>query len=196
MRQFIFNGMHKLSGVSMIKVEDEYYESAEDGILLTIDGVNYIAVTDPDDGYRSYGYLYPASENMIQKNTFPEQDVLVDNHIERSTDEEGYEQDYEETVIYNVDGGLILRVGTDYSDTYYPCAIFRYNPENLPINQKILHDERMGEYVVGLLNRAGDSLDDAVKFMSEEPTPDWMTLLDAFHAVREVLSHKGQSLLS
>ena len=188
--------MHKLSGVSIVKIEDEYWERVEDGILLTIDGVNYVAVTDPDDGYRSYGCFYPAPAEMVQKNSFPEQDVLVDNHEKHGFDDNGYDDDFEETVIYNTDGQMILRIGTDFSDAYYPCAIFRYNPKNLPINKKVLHDEKMGEYITGLLNRTGDSLDDAVKFMSEEPAPDWMTLLDAFNAVREVLSHKGQSLLN
>ncbi len=140
MRQPIITpGMHKFSGVSHIKVEDEYWDKSEDGILLTIDGENYIAVTDPDDGYRSYGCFY-IDKSHAQRVTFPEQDVLVDFHKKDTTDEDGYVVNYNELVIYNTNGRLILRVGTDYSDYWYPCAIFEYHPENLPINEK--HEEK------------------------------------------------------
>lgn len=199
MRQpIITSGMHKLSGVSHIKVEDEHWGNREDGILLTIDGENYIAVTDPDDGYRSYGAFYRDDKN-IQKVTFPEQDVIVDYHQVRTVNEDGYDVDYDELVIYNTDGQSILRIGTDHSDCYYPCAIFRYNPENLPINKELLrkgHEEKVGEYITGLINRSGDTLDDTMNMLDKENVPTWMTLLDAYYAVHEVLQFKTKSILN
>lgn len=199
MRQPIITpGMHKLSGVSHIKVEDEYWGSTEDGILLTIDGKNYIAVTNPDDGYRSYGVFYRDTEH-IQKCTFPEQIVLVDFHSEKTYTEDGYDTDYSELLIYNSHNELILRVGTDYSDSYYPCAIFKYNPENLPINKELLrkgHEEKVGEYITGLINRSGDTLDDTMNMLDKENVPTWMSLLDAYYAVHEVLQFKAKSILN
>lgn len=32
-------------------------------------------------------------------------------------------------------GEIVLRIGTDYSDGYYPRCILEYNPENMHINE-------------------------------------------------------------
>lgn len=45
--------------------------------------------------------------------------------------------------IYNPDFGLILLIGTDYADDYYPVARWEWHPENLPINHGFHKPEYM-----------------------------------------------------
>lgn len=123
-----------LSGVSLVCV-DLGYEEYADAVLLTIDEKNYIGFENPDDGYRSYGCFHQT--DVCQRNSFPPQKVFVKNVIENSWVEEMYEiYQYRGIEITNEAGDLILRVGTDLTDAYYPMACFKYNPENLPINMQ------------------------------------------------------------
>ena len=49
-------GIHKLSGVEtgQVNVTDEFGDTQDCGFVkFTLDGVHYMAVEDPDDGYRS-----------------------------------------------------------------------------------------------------------------------------------------------
>lgn len=137
------DGEHMLSGVSLILTDWGY--NYVDAVLLTIDGKNYIALEDPEDGYRSYGVFHQTDRDYHQRNSFPPQKVFVKNVIENSWVEEMHEvYQYRGIEITNEAGDLILRVGTDLTDDYYPMACFKYNPENLPINMQsseIVEDE-------------------------------------------------------
>ena len=64
---------------------------------------------------------------MVCKNVFPSQPVFIS-----FSDNEYGVQVY--TLRNANNGEVILKFGTDYSDSYYPMAIFDYNPENMPIN--------------------------------------------------------------
>ena len=130
-------GKHILTGICEINVACGYDgEDTTDGLCLTIDGKNYIAYSDPDDGYRSYGCFYQ-NDNYDQKNPFPYQDVIVENHQWDEVDMDGFEQRGDEIVIYNADDhSEIFRCGTNRSDDYYPCGYWHYHPENLPINKQ------------------------------------------------------------
>ena len=140
-----------LSGVSLVNYKmddyDDEYSQYEEAVLLTIDGKNYIAMTDPDDGYRSYGCFFE-TEKYRQTNAFPPQRVFVKNIYDTSFEEESqmYYQ-YEGIEIYNMSGENILRVGTDISDAYYPMACFKYNPQNLPINKQVSDADEIPEDV-------------------------------------------------
>ena len=135
-------GKHILTGVCEISVPCGYDgENMAEGILLTIDGKNYLAYTDPDDGYRSYGCFFQTDE-YDQKNPFPYQDVIVENRQWDEEDEDGYYQKGDEVVIYNAeDHSEIFRCGTDRRDDYYPCGYWHYYPQNLPINKQKKQEE-------------------------------------------------------
>ena len=129
------NGMVKLSGFC----ETTFYvgwdnKEPVDGFIVQINGVNYAAYVDPDDGYRSYGSLFETDKPCT--NTFPPQDVLL-----KQTDDEGGYDWYEEPkmkMLYltnSATGGTILEVGTVWYDSYYPMGRCYFNPTAMPINK-------------------------------------------------------------
>lgn len=125
-----FEGKHELSGVCHYVSEDTDIE----GYVLTIDGQNYCAIYDSNDGYRSYGHLHRTSQ--AQTNPFPKQVVHIHTEIVKEWDSDTwYETDYEYVTIRNEQGEIILRVGTDFSDEWYPVGHLEYFPQNLPINK-------------------------------------------------------------
>ena len=102
-----------------------------------IDDVVYGAYIDPDDGYRSYGKITAATDIADCKCqfTFPPQKVIVENVHTNIEDEFGITTDAYKLVIKDaILDKEVLVVGTDYSDDWYPCAIFNYQPMNLYAN--------------------------------------------------------------
>lgn len=137
MANIIKDGVHYLSGFDEITV-NTWHEDAN-GVALCIDGVYYGAHEDPDDGYRSYGCFYKIESDFKGTNKFPPQKVIVKNVHDTASEEVNgmilWELDYKGVKITNEDGELILEVGTDYADSYYPRAYCHWHPENLPINK-------------------------------------------------------------
>ena len=139
-KNLISDGIHYLSGIGSVQFTDENsinYNEIE-GNLFEIDGVTYLAYLDPDDGWRSYGVMQPTTQYKCQY-TFPPQKVIVTNrHIEEElTDDWGYNEQVKRDFLIIKDAILnkeVLAVGTDYSEDYYPVAIFRYSPMNLYAN--------------------------------------------------------------
>lgn len=132
MNNIIPNGKHMLSGVGLTTLHDEWDDSIVEGIVLEIDNKSYVTYTDPDDGYRSYGTFYETTE--LPQTTFPPQPVIAENvHVEEQ-DDDGWPTVYDMLILYNEQKDVILKVGTDHSDTYYPFAIFQWHPENLSVN--------------------------------------------------------------
>ena len=104
-----------------------------EGFIVQIDGVNYGAYVDPDDGYRSYGAFFETDKPCT--NTFPPQEVLM----VVAQDEGGYdwcEEPKKEILrlINPTTGEEILEAGTVWYDSYYPMGRCYFNPEALPIN--------------------------------------------------------------
>ena len=122
MNVVIPNGTVYLSGIDKYSKESEYGHF-EEGVLVTINDKNYLFLCDPADGYRSYGIVREVEEKP--KFTFPPQPLIA-----------GYEREFEYLVLINTKGQVVFKVGTDYTDDYYPQAIWEYHPELLPINQK------------------------------------------------------------
>lgn len=134
MSEMIENGWHELSGVGRVWYHDDWNDEDVEGVAIRIDGVVYTAYVDPSDGFRSYGYITRAIQGEKLSAVFLPQPVFVQNSEERSQDDNGWPRDYSMLSVYNHRDELILCIGTDHSDSYYPRAIFQYNPENLPIN--------------------------------------------------------------
>lgn len=119
-------GKHVLSGIDRIRGYVVSFGSTEevDGIRFCLDDVNYECLENPDDGYRSYlNGLEVTSEPCRYR--FPGTEVLC------SMSEDG--EDILE-VREAKTGKIVLRIGTDNDDSYYPVCRMEYYPQNLPCN--------------------------------------------------------------
>jgi len=114
-------GPHVLTGVDTDSRESTHRMA--DSISFTLDGQTYLAVEDPDDGYRStMDYIARVDEPIL--NQFAT-GVKILARMSPHNSENILELLNAET------GKTILRVGTDNIDDYYPCWVAEYNPENL-----------------------------------------------------------------
>jgi len=120
-----------LSGVDCITQSVKSYmgEGYDDCNVLNfiIDGRTYSAVEDPDDGYRSeLGYLIRT--DFALTNNFP--GVAVRGRMRDGKTEvlEFYDVETKK---------LVLAVGTNMDDDYYPEFVGEFYPENMIINADI-----------------------------------------------------------
>ncbi len=129
-----FKGRHLLSGVdrtSHQKREGESeWEDYGDEYLICIDGINYLMIEDLNDGYRS-NMLDPEITDREIKNRFEEQEVFIQHRTD------GHYSGEKSNImeIYSMSGDLILEIGTDNIDDWYPGAVFNYIPENMEVNK-------------------------------------------------------------
>ena len=133
----IEDGVHYLSGIGNTTYHSDWDNAEVDVDLFCIDGIVYGAYIDPLDGYRSYGIITEVTDipNCKCQFTFPPQKVIVENVHTKIDDEYGMVTDAYKLVIKDaILNKEVLVVGTDYSDDYYPCAIFSYQPMNLYAN--------------------------------------------------------------
>ena len=120
-------GHHLFSGIEMFSTPDEY-GLTRSGVRFIFDGVSYEVLEDPSDGYRSYlGEIYES--DSLPAYLFPVS-VPVICHMDDS-------QDSEILCVRDIlNGVVIMRIGTDYYDDYYPQCILEYYPENMSVNRK------------------------------------------------------------
>jgi hypothetical protein len=120
----LLKGKHLLSGV-----EEDVDNKDCQRLLIKLDGDVYQFIEDDNDGYRSA--MDDENSKIINykmKNTFNDIEVFI-IYVDESN---GYDADI--IRIYNIDNGeLIIEVGTDNIDDYYPSFICNYNAENLGI---------------------------------------------------------------
>lgn len=93
-----------------------------------LDGVAYSAVEDPDDGYRSHMRDLVVNEISTMKNEFEDCEVLC-RHRSKG--------DYTCDVLELVDtttGMVVLEVGTENTDDYYPWFQAIFNPTAMAAN--------------------------------------------------------------
>lgn len=112
-------GLHVLSGA-------EFSESLEDAnrFSFILDGVVYSAVEDPEDGWRSSMKELQVNQ-VVVNNVFAGQQVFCTLRQEDTNILDCY--DIQTTL-------LVLSVGTDYSDSWYPSFIAEFTPENMACN--------------------------------------------------------------
>lgn len=122
-------GEHHLDAVdedtAQIKKWGDRYESAN-VMRFRLDGKVYCAVEDPDDGYRSsMDKLFVSDDAM--RNAFPPIKVLA-----RVMDRTEYSGAADVLQLLDVrNGKVILEVGTDNTDDYYPSFVASWNPANI-----------------------------------------------------------------
>jgi len=119
-------GEHELTGVDRYNADVKTwygsgFESCEH-LSFCLDGVTYTAIEDPSDGYRSCMRDLEVTDIEL-KNTFSPVRVIA--RIGESDYE--YESDILE-LISVANGGVILRVGTDNTDDYYPWFVCEFDP--------------------------------------------------------------------
>lgn len=122
-------GLHKLSGVDMSneKIKEEWGDSFEDCQVINfiLDRKTYTAIEDPSDGYRSSMREIKESKVVITNKFAPVKVMGV------------MRQDKSDDVIDFFDvktGKVVLSVGTEDLDDYYPGFVAFFNPENMAIN--------------------------------------------------------------
>lgn len=124
-------GEHELSGVDTttekVKQYGDYYEDCE-VVRFVIDGKTYKATEDPDDGYRSYMKELEVTDEKVT-NVFPPQKVI--GKMKADSD---WETNDTIQFIDAVTGKVVLEVGTDNTDDYYPYCVLHWSPENLAVN--------------------------------------------------------------
>ena len=128
-------GEHELSGVDSITEEKKEFSFSECArevqvIRFVLDGKTYKAIEDPSDGYRSYLEELEVTDEKITNN-FPPQKVI--GNMKKRDEWCIYENDTIQ-FIDSVTGGIVLEIGTDNYDGYYPMCVLYWNPENLAIN--------------------------------------------------------------
>lgn len=119
-------GEHILDGVDFsnekVKTWRDEFEDCQ-VCRFRLDGTVYSAVEDPDDGYRSSMNELTVDEAADIKNQFPACRVLGRH---RTND-----------VLELIDvatGKVVLEVGTDNTDDYYPSYVASFHPEAMAIN--------------------------------------------------------------
>jgi len=129
-------GEHVLDAVDLFteNMKAKYGDYTEDCevIRFRLDGTVYTAVEDPSDGYRSCMDRVFASPSDEVRNVFPPIRVLAKKK-ERDA-HYGGENDTLQLVDL-VTGKVVMEVGTDNSDDYYPSFVSHFAPENMATNQ-------------------------------------------------------------
>lgn len=125
-------GEHVLDAVdTFIEKVNRYgdYDEDANAIRFRLDGVVYTAVENPADGYRSSMERLFASPDAKMVNTFPGCRVLV-----RMKPDGSYSVNDTLEMIDLKTRKVVLEVGTDNSDDYYPCFVSAFWPENMAAN--------------------------------------------------------------
>ena len=144
-------GRHILSGVEFGRVSSEriFWVDVANCIKFILDGVTYVAIEDPDDGYRSYMGEIKVSDEPCST---PLPDIPV---VCRMSD------DPRKTLLIFTDannGEDIMLLGTSYVDDWYPCCIMQYFPEKMSCNanRNERNGQRMNEELIMLYRIVAD----------------------------------------
>lgn len=107
---------------------DEYEDCSV--CRFRLDGVVYVAVEDPDDGYRSSMRELAVATDATLTNVFPA--IEVDAVYRDKYDE--FSQADLLVLVDVVTGQPVLEVGTNNSDDYYPWFVADFQPHNMATN--------------------------------------------------------------
>lgn len=122
-------GEHILSGIETGRraVREDIENTTANYVKFTLDGVTYLAMEDPDDGYRSYlRELVIVDETCRIK--LPNVQVSCEMWHRCAEDE---------ILVFTdvLNEKRFLAIGTDYREDYYPECIMEYRPEKMHCNQ-------------------------------------------------------------
>lgn len=123
-----FEGQHLLSGVEFDNTDARYDDKDKaNRMTLIIDDIPFGFVEDPNDGYRS-------NMDCVELS-----DAIVNNIFEPILLEFTYLGEEEHDLLVAHKPGMndksletaVIQVGTDLTDSYYPCYVDYWSPEKL-----------------------------------------------------------------
>lgn len=124
-------GEHTLDAVDFsnedVRIWKEHYSICQ-VLRFRLDGVVYMAIEDPEDGYRSCMKDLVVAPEAVMKNVFSPVRV-----IGRCT--EGDVNDIL-NLFDAVTKELVLEVGTEGTDDYYPFFVAAFHPGAMAINRE------------------------------------------------------------
>jgi hypothetical protein len=129
-------GRHVLDGVDFSNESIPTYEGSdytEDSQVcrFRLNGNVFVAMEDPGDGYRSSMRDIRSLGQGVLDNMFPPVEVFALHRKERNRDQ------CDILEIYDIaTGKIVLEIGTDATDDYYPSFVASFHPENMSINTK------------------------------------------------------------
>ena len=129
-------GVRTLTGcdTSIEKIESYggYLQDAQ-CVRFCLDGVNYTAIEDENDGYRScLGSLFVGGEIS---NVFPPIAIRCKYLTRRKCDfSDGFVECGILVCVDIVTGLTVLEIGTDNTDDYYPSFVSCFSPQNMVTN--------------------------------------------------------------
>ena len=124
-------GNHILKGIEVGIMSKDFGWGVQDDcnyIKFALDDATYLAIEDPDDGYRSYMAELEITEEPC-KIKLP--DISVTCHMREN---DRYDEHDILVFIDSMSGKEILAVGTACVDDYYPYCVLEYYPENMHCN--------------------------------------------------------------
>lgn len=127
-------GIHSLTGIKRgrgLYLENFCgYKEETEFVAFRLDGVTYLAIENPDDGYRSYCEDLVV-DNSIELTEIPRTDVIC------VMKPDGYYEKKDILLVLDERTlSCVLEVGTANTDDYYPYCVMSWHPENLYINRK------------------------------------------------------------
>ena len=116
-------GKHEMTGLNIGIMDIERYGSKEtcNFVDICLDNTVYRFLEDPDDGYRSYMRSILIIPRRLAKLTDTGRVKLICS----------LQDDDILDMVDIVTNKSVLKVGTDYSDDYYPSCVMSYYPENM-----------------------------------------------------------------
>lgn len=130
-------GIHLMTGIETGTVKRENWWSKEEDdcnyVKFRLDGITYMAVEDPDDGYRSMcRNLEVVDEECRTK--LP--DILVECKMRDDEHDDIWGTEENDILeFYDVSNKqMFMAVGTGNTNDYYPYFAFEYTPEVLSCN--------------------------------------------------------------
>ena len=125
-------GKHVFSGIEFGVTDIEaWFGKIEktNCVKFTLDGVTYMAVEDPEDGYRS------RLEDLVVvdepcKIRLPDIEVVC--HM---MEDDQWERNDVLVFVDALNGKTILELGTANWNDYYPYCVMEYTPENMSCNE-------------------------------------------------------------
>jgi len=137
-------GWYTLTGVDTVSMcnpdcNSAYEEAMCNACNFILNGIVYQISEDPADGYRSYARdIKILHDGGLVSNTFIGAWVYA-HHVSHREDC-GYTYSNQKTadileLIDMISNQIVLTIGTDYSDDYYPYYVCDFQPENMAINQ-------------------------------------------------------------